>query len=690
MKKIFAAILAFTFMLPAAIYAKDTGSMQEVLESVKERIPETENYGNFESSYEQDETGRTVYNFSWENEEDDSFLNLTVTESGIIISYYENNGQDEENYKATMSKQSSEEVLPKAQALADALNPSLKGKIIVEKAQGYDSLYNPSYNFRIKHIENGYEVSGDSGYISITAGGESIRNFYMNYTDGLTYESTEGILDLESAKRKFNENIGMKLLYKIKYENKTKTAYLSYTPADSSLYIDAKTGEAIKMEMYNMYEETEMAADSKQNFTAYSGSGSAAKRFSEAEQEEIAKVSGLLTSEEALSIAEKTGLLELPEDVKINLSLNKDYYNPEKFYYSIYYSGEDYWASAEIDAKSGQIVSLSNYPDYSLALDKGNQKNSRAENKKTAEKILTILCPDEIGKQGNYKIDESRLSEEDTGTFIYRRYVNDIPCEDNTITVQINSETGNFSYFSMIKDDIEFPIPENIITKEEASEKLFKSVSYEPVYYPKASSEKLSKPDKNMLVYKMSGKGMEIDAKSGELVLMYAEKEIPEYTDIKGHYAEKAINTLKKYGIGFEDSLYRPDDPITQKDFITLVMSAVTDFSPVCITKDYDAAGIYKLAVSSGIVKKEEKNDDAIVTRSEAALFFIRALGYDEIASIEGIYKTPFNDVTENIGHIALLTGMKVFSGNGTGNFMPNMPLTRGAAAVMIYNYFTR
>lgn len=691
MKKIFALLLVLLLMLPYAVSADNTDTMQEVLASVKERIPETENYEKFDSSYDKDETGRTIYSFSWENEDDDSSLRLRVRESGIITSYYKYDKSENIDYKATMNKPSSEEVLPKAQALLDALNPSLKGKIVVEKSQGYDSIYNSSYNFRIKHIENGYEVSGDSGYISITAGGDSVSNFYINYSENLTYENTEGILSLEEAKKKFNENIGMKLSYKIKYDDKKKTAYLSYTPADGNLYIDAKTGEATKAEIYDVFKE-ETAYDMKESNKYASGSDSGAyyQRFSEAEKAEIAKVTDLLSSEEALSVIEKTGLLELPEEVRINLSLNKDYYNSEKYYYSIYYSGEDYWASAEVDAKTGQITRLSNYPEYSLASDKGNKKNSRAENEKTAEKVLAILCPDEIGDKGSYKPENSNTTEENTGSFIYRRYVNDIPCENNTITVQINSETGIFSYFSMIKDEIEFPLPENIITKEESSDKLFKSVSYEPIYFPVSSSEKVSRPDKTLLVYNMSGKGMEIDAVSGEVVSFYTEKEIPEYTDIKGHYAEKAVNTLKKYGIGFEDNEYRPDDPITQKDFITLVMSAVTDYSPVCITKDYDTSGVYRLAVSSGIVKKEEKNDDAFVTRSEAALFFIRALGYDEIASIDGIYKTPFNDVTENIGHIALLTGMKVLSGNGDGSFSPKTFLTRGAAAVMIYNYFTR
>ena len=41
-----------------------------------------------------------------------------------------------------------------------------------------------------------------------------------------------------------------------------------------------------------------------------------------------------------------------------------------------------------------------------------------------------------------------------------------------------------------------------------------------------------------------------------------------EYSDISGHYAEKYINELAYYGVGFEGGEFKPDEKITQKDFL--------------------------------------------------------------------------------------------------------------------------
>lgn len=43
----------------------------------------------------------------------------------------------------------------------------------------------------------------------------------------------------------------MKLYYKVKYEDRKKTAYLSYEPDKPDYYIDAVTGEAIKPNIYS-------------------------------------------------------------------------------------------------------------------------------------------------------------------------------------------------------------------------------------------------------------------------------------------------------------------------------------------------------------------------------------------------------------------------------------------------------
>ena len=177
---------------------------------------------------------------------------------------------------------------------------------------------------------------------------------------------------------------------------------------------------------------------------------------------------------------------------------------------------------------------------------------------------------------------------------------------------------------------------------------------------------------------------------TGEPVYNYERETVGEYTDISGHWAENAIKTLARFGICFSGNEFKPDSEITEKEFVALIMSAVSDNSPICITKSViDNFGTYA-PVSHGILKNGEEATDNAVTRSKAALWFARAMGYGDIAELSRIFVTPFSDVTENIGAVAILSGLGVLNGTGDNTFSPNAHLTRAAAAMMIYNYYNK
>ena len=118
--------------------------------------------------------------------------------------------------------------------------------------------------------------------------------------------------------------------------------------------------------------------------------------------------------------------------------------------------------------------------------------------------------------------------------------------------------------------------------------------------------------------------------------------------------------------------------------------SAVADDSPICISKStIDNFSIYA-PISRGILKNGEEATDNAVTRSKAALWFARAMGYGDIAELYQIFVTPFTDVTENVGAVAILSGLGVLKGTGDNTFSPDAHLTRAAAATMIYNYYNK
>lgn len=163
-----------------------------------------------------------------------------------------------------------------------------------------------------------------------------------------------------------------------------------------------------------------------------------------------------------------------------------------------------------------------------------------------------------------------------------------------------------------------------------------------------------------------------------------------EYSDIDGHYAEKYIKELAYYGIGFEGGEFKPDEKITQKDFLALLMSINGNDIIVLKNNLEQANWVYRNSTQNSIISEDERDDEAAVTREEAAVYMIRAIGAENYAKYNDIYVTPFNDVTENKGYIALLSAMGVLSGDGNGNFNPNREMTRAESIIMIYNYLTR
>ena len=86
-KRLTALVLVLMMVFSLTVFAEENEKMKEVLSSVKERIPDTEEYKNFESS-ERTRNGVTTYTFMWYNSGDD-YKEMTVraTESGIITSY---------------------------------------------------------------------------------------------------------------------------------------------------------------------------------------------------------------------------------------------------------------------------------------------------------------------------------------------------------------------------------------------------------------------------------------------------------------------------------------------------------------------------------------------------------------------------------------------------------------------------
>ena len=167
------------------------------------------------------------------------------------------------------------------------------------------------------------------------------------------------------------------------------------------------------------------------------------------------------------------------------------------------------------------------------------------------------------------------------------------------------------------------------------------------------------------------------------------------YSDVKGHWAENAINTWSDYGIllGYEDGNFRPGNDITRAEMAAII-NRVMDyterspngtFSDVTLNDWFSddilklhAAGI--ISVTTGRVNPNEK-----ITREEAVTMIAKAFDiYDETA------RTNFTDES-SIDNWALpyVRGMKAdryINGYEDGSFRPKGVLTRAEVVTILDN----
>ena len=137
----------------------------------------------------------------------------------------------------------------------------------------------------------------------------------------------------------------------------------------------------------------------------------------------------------------------------------------------------------------------------------------------------------------------------------------------------------------------------------------------------------------------------------------------------------------------YNDSKFRPERSITQGEF----MEMLKGINP----------SLYRKYVRIAEGSRDEQfpldidniNPEATLTNEQATVFFVEMLGYSDIATIENIFKCDFKDAdkisSEFYGFVALCKGLGILD-DFKENFSPQSDLTRGNAALMIYNYLDR
>lgn len=668
MKKLLAVASALALTVSAvspAVLAAETATtkqtetsarenMQKILESIKQRVEIPSECSEF-SSRTEEQYGEKVYNFTWNEKDGNKSVNITCTADGVITNYSINGFKsDDKNNTPNLPKISESDAKKTAENFLKQINPDFPYEIKIDESNG--SIFGHGYTFYLKTYVNGVLFTNGNGSVNIDGTDGYVMSFDLDYVQA-DFPSINNAISVDEAKKAYSDKLGLKLVYRTYVDEDGNTvAYPVYTQEyDYDKYINALTGDAVDVTNYRYFIGNKF--ESAKGDTADSG-------LTEQEIKELDNIDGLISRTALENKLKSNKLLSIPKNINTDsISLYKNY--DDEYTYSVSMSNDKCNIYTSVDAKTGEIKYYSRWGE-----DDSKGKNND-------DSALKTLAGD---KAKEYKYDEN--------SHLYVRYVNGIKVTGDYVNVTTNN--GVLTDFSMNYTDTEFPSIENAMSKEDAEKILFDAKDYSIVYMQNYTDN----TREIIPVYTIDTEN--INPFTGKFV-DYQNKEITEdasskleYSDIDGHYAEKYIKELAYYGIGFEGGEFKPNEKITQKDFLALLMSINGNDIIVLKNNLEQANWVYRNSAQNSIISEDERDDDAEVTREEAAVYMIRAIGAENYAKYNDIYVTPFNDVTGNKGYIALLSAMGVLSGDGNGNFNPNREMTRAESIIMIYNYLTR
>ena len=561
------------------------------------------------------------------------------------------------------------------------------------------------YTFRFVRLINGIPYEEDGIWLNIIETGQLV-SYNMNWTN-LPENLPLPKIQFNEAKKIFSDKIGFKLTYNKEIDkrppydsNASGKARLVYQIPDyMNFYIDAETGEVkdysgiIMTAEYLKSAKTAPAPNGDEKF--YIGNAKVAK-------EDVDKI-----------IADNE---LVPEGfISSTTEFRKDYFSNRDIWYRSYTKKDapkDTFSNLQIGvaADNGEIIELHKFKDVPYTpQDKDTKTLTYTEARRIAEDFLQKIAP---GKVNVVKLDPQPqmlmgkidiMYQPPEYYFHFTRYVNGAAVSGEGININVDAISGEITHYRQdFTVSYIFPKVNNIIPENKILEQFFAKPNlqlsyfriYQPIYYGAVTDGVYIK-----LGYRLTENAERyFDAVTGKPLYFNYQKPVEKPvipTDIvksKYNQAIKKMVDLKIMGGRLKGKFY-PDVKITQAEFIKALVVA-RGFQPIYDSsrlpyKNVSASAWYapylRAALSKGILTASDKlTPNAPLSKEEAAVYAIRALGYDKIAQFK-IYKKPAQRgiTKERIGFAALAEGF---------NFFPEKKatyqesITRGESAQIILN----
>lgn len=725
-------IMLIGLMVPMQSYAAQDKGLENALKIVRSlfEIPEGFKFDYQMGSYD----GQTVWHLNWRDDLGiDGNVFVSIVEDGEILSYerFDPNMYDSYDLKK-FPKVSRKEAQKTAEEFIKKVNPEAAAQVILREDAVVKRIGDAQHYFNFIRNVNGAPFPANNISVGINCETGEVQNYYYNWTKDVEFSDSEGAISISEAESAYKKELGLELMYKYTIENDKVRAFAVYSPKyyNHSFALDAITGKRVQVDAYYgiIYDDGYVVQEKAA--APVGGNGREEVFLTPEELEAVEKISKLMTEEQAEKIARGIKEFDIASDYVLSHSyLSRGWPARDDFNWSLSFSnepskgsasmGEDYfykYINVTVDAISGKIKGFYTSEPYTEKKPVYSREAARSKVEEFIKKIaLEEYNQSEYAEQYNDAYYRMPQEEQRYYNFRFTRKVNGIAFPSNSISVGFDAVNGKVTSYNLEWFNTEFPSLENVIDLEEAYKTLFDKVGlelqYSQVFNPEGSGSeaalKMSSigsavtPQKANLVYVLKqDKPHDIDAVSNKVIgydgKEYRDSTTPEYTDIDSTFAKNEILALAEYGISFEGNQFKPTENITQKDFLVLLSKVNGYYYGPQIdsqSSEREVNEFYNWFFREGIVKPGEKAPDSYLTREESVKYLIRSLKYDNVADIQGIFKSIFVDEDkmdpELVGYIAIAKGLNIINGNN-GYFYPKNNLTRAEAAVVIYNHLSR
>ena len=506
----------------------------------------------------------------------------------------------------------------------------------------------------------------------------------------------------QAAAQSLKSSLSLKLEYVLPEDGGTQ-AVLRYVPdSRDEYYVDAQTGALVNLtELEAKLGDMGMGGG---NSSEDSAAGTPENSLSQAEQEGIQKLEGVMSKETLdgqLRAVAQYGLEDYTLSSASYRLIEATETQEEQVLCTLRYllPGTDETASRTftVDAKTGQVEDLWSY----LPWDEDQKPSlTQAEAQTQAEAFLQSFCPDRSAKLALYQGPQGEV--QSTYFFTFARQENGYFFPEHFYGVEVSAEDGSICGLSYSYDDgVTFDSPDGIVSAQAALDAWMDTYTVTLGYLQ--VPEKLSAGDPEAAPYLQLGLtafyrlklgyGLDregfylgVDAKTGQPVQWETGGASGlTYSDLSGHWAQGAVEALARYNVGYDGGTFAPGQAMTQWDMVALLFSVENyPLDPAAATRqERDMA--YAAAYRTGALTRAQRQDDAPLTRSQAVKLLLNAEGLKAAAQLSGIYTCSYTDKSsipsEDLGYAALAQGIGMVQGAWAGD----RTATRAEGAVMLH-----